>query len=133
MPRNGPAAWPVKVPAKGRPGYGIAGAFPVYGLRAADIYASKVAANKATTILRTMRPMRYLSFRSRLIDLAMSGRHYKVKVQGVDLQRLIAWVDANCPYLGEEELRTFSDPEFDGIDLLPIRPRVKTAPIIDRP
>ena len=28
------------------------------------------------------------------------------------LLRLIAWVDANCPYLGEEEIRAMADPEF---------------------
>jgi len=129
----GPAAWPVQAPGKGRPGYGLAGAFPVYGLRAADVYAGEVATNKASIILKTMRPMRYLSCRSRLIDRAMSGRHNKVKVQGVDLERLIAWVDANCPYLGAEEIRTMSDPDFRGIEQLPIRPRVKTAPVIERP
>ncbi|NQU21256.1 MAG: hypothetical protein HQ567_08235 [Candidatus Nealsonbacteria bacterium] len=42
-------------------------------------------------------------------------------------------VDANCPYLGEKELRAMDDPEFSGIDQLPIRPRVKIAPVIERP
>ena len=36
-------------------------------------------------------------------------------------------------YAGEEELRTMDDPDFPGIDELPIRPRVKTAPVISRP
>jgi len=49
------------------------------------------------------------------------------------LLRLSAWVDANCPYQGEEELRALNDPEFAGVDLLPIRPRLKTAPTIERP
>ena len=129
----GPAAWPVQAPGRDQPGYGLAGAFPVYGLRAGDVYASEFANHQASAILKTLRPMRYLSYRSPLIDRAMSGLHHKVKVEGVDLQRLIAWVDANCPYLGEEELRAMSDPEFDGIDLLPIRPRVGSAPRIERP
>jgi hypothetical protein len=86
-----------------------------------------------STIQRTMGPMRYLSVRSRLIELAGSGEHYEAKVDPTSLRRLIAWVDANCPYLGEEELRAMDDPEFPGIDQLPIRPRVKTAPLIDRP
>ncbi len=77
--------------------------------------------------------MRYLSLRSRLIELAISGQHYQVKVDPVGLRRLIAWVDANCPYLGEEELRAMDDPEFSGIEQLPVRPRVKTAPVIERP
>ena len=129
----GPAAWPVQVPAGDQPGYGFAGAFPVYGLRAADVYAGELASHQASVILKTLRPMRYLSYRSPLIERAMSGQHHRVKVEGVDLQRLTAWVDANCPYLGEEELRATSDPEFDGIDLLPIRPRVGSAPRIERP
>ena len=77
--------------------------------------------------------MRYLSFRSRLIELARSGKHYKAKVDPVSLRRLIAWVDANCPYLGDEEIRAMDDPDFPGIEQLPIRPRVKTAPRIERP
>ncbi len=129
----GPAAWPEAVPGKGRPGFGIAGAIPVYGLRADDAYPNDPATDASSTIQRTMRPMRYLSFRSRLIELAGSGEHYDVKAKPSDLRRLIAWVDANCPYLGQEELRAMADPEFDGIEQLPIRPRVKTAPVIDRP
>jgi hypothetical protein len=77
--------------------------------------------------------MRYLSFRSRLIELAASGEHYEVKVDPVGLRRLIAWIDANCPYLEEEELRAMDALEFSGIGQLPIRPRVKTAPVIERP
>jgi hypothetical protein len=65
--------------------------------------------------------------------VSSGGKHYDVKVDPLSLRRLIAWVDANCPYVGEEELRTMADPEFPGIDQLPIRPRVKTAPVISRP
>jgi hypothetical protein len=77
--------------------------------------------------------MQHLSYRSELIRLAMSGQHYGVKVDPPGLQRLIAWVDANCPYRGEPEIRAIPDPDFPGIELLPIRPRTKTAPIIARP
>jgi hypothetical protein len=70
---------------------------------------------------------------SPLIDFAMSGKHHNVKVDSARLLRLIAWVDANCPFLGEEEVRVLADPEFSGIEKLPIRPRLKTAPVIERP
>jgi hypothetical protein len=80
-----------------------------------------------------MQPMQYLSLRSPLIEMASSGEHYDVKVDPRSLRRLIAWVDANCPYIGEEELRVMDDPVFPGIDELPIRPRLKTAPVIIRP
>ncbi|MCY2994330.1 MAG: hypothetical protein NTY19_41620 [Planctomycetota bacterium] len=129
----GPAAWPVSIPNTGQPGYGLAGAFPVYGLTSGETYANDPATDAKTAIWRTMRPMQYLSLRSRLIEMAGSGKHYDVKADPLSLCRLIAWVDANCPYIGEEELRTMADPEFAGIDQLPIRPQVKTAPVIERP
>jgi len=129
----GPAAWPVAIPNTGQPGYGLAGAFPVYGLRSSETYPNDPATDAKTAIWRTMRPMQYLSLRSRLIEMAGSGEHFDVKADPLSLRRLIAWVDANCPYVGEEELRAMGDPVFPGIDELPIRPRVKTAPVISRP
>ena len=83
--------------------------------------------------LTTLRPMQYLSCRSRLIELAVSGKHYDVQVDPLSQHRLIAWVDACCPFMGEEELRALGDPDFPGIEGLPIRPRVATAPVVDRP
>ena len=81
----------------------------------------------------TLRPMQYLSYTSKLIEIAMSGKHNAVKVDPLSLRRLIAWVDTNCPYRGEEEIRAIPDPNFPGIEYLPIRPRVRTAPVIHRP
>jgi hypothetical protein len=82
---------------------------------------------------KTFRPMQYLSYTSRLVELASSGKHYDVRVDPAGLRRLIAWVDANCPYRGDEEVRAVADPEFAGIDALPIRPRTATAPHVPRP
>lgn len=118
----GEAGWGNPVPG-GRPGYGIAGAIPVesgYG-------------QNDPAALRTLRPRQYLAGNSRLVDLAASGQHYGVKADPLSLHRLIAWVDACCPFLGEEELRALGDPDFPGIENLPIRPRVASAPIIERP
>jgi hypothetical protein len=81
----------------------------------------------------TLRPMQHLSYTSKLIEIASSGRHNNVKVDAASLRRLIAWVDTNCPYRGEEEIRAIPDPNFPGIEQLPIQPRVKTAPVIARP
>ena len=118
----GPAGWG-NPDAGGQPGYGIAGAIPV---------ESSYGQNDSRG-LTTLRPMQYLSYKSRLIELAAGGEHYDVKVDPVSLRRLIAWVDACCPYMGEEEVRAQGDPDFPGIERLPIRPRVGTAPVIDRP
>jgi len=81
----------------------------------------------------TIRPMQHLSYTSRLIELCSSGKHYDVKLDGKDLRQLIGWVDANCPYRGDEEVRAIADPDFAGIESLPIRPRTETAPVIPRP
>jgi hypothetical protein len=77
--------------------------------------------------------MSALSFRSKLIEIASSGEHYDVKVDAISLQQLIAWVDTMAPYRGSEEVREIDDPEFQGVDWLSIRPRIKTAPRIIRP
>jgi hypothetical protein len=83
--------------------------------------------------------MSYLSYPSKLIALAMGRRDTKLacpndqKADPVSLRRLMAWVDACCPYYGEEEIRALGDPDFPGIERLPIRPRVSTAPRIERP
>jgi hypothetical protein len=118
----GSAGWGNPVPG-GRPGYGIAGAIPVesnYG-------------HNDPEALTTLPPMQHLSYKSRLVDLAASGKHYDVKVDPENLHRLMAWVDACCPFMGDEELRAQGDPDFPGIERLPIRPRVATAPVIERP
>jgi hypothetical protein len=78
-------------------------------------------------------PMTALSYRSRLIHIASSGEHHDVQVGGEDLQRLIAWVDAMAPYRGLEEVRQIDDPEFQGVNWLAVRPRIKSAPRIVRP
>lgn len=118
----GSAGWGNPVPSGG-PGYGIAGAIPV----------ESAYDQNDPTALATLRPMQYLSYTSRLIDIASSGRHHDVRVDPESLHRLIAWVDACCPFMGDAELRALGDPDFPGIETLPIRPRVATAPIIDRP
>jgi hypothetical protein len=120
----GAAGWGNPVSAQDRPGYGIAGAIPVESMDA-TLNDPKAYA--------TLRPMQYLSYKSRLVDLAMSGKHFGVKADALSLQRLIAWVDACCPFMGEEEVRDLGDPNFVGIEELPIRPRVKTAPVVERP
>ena len=63
----------------------------------------------------------------------MTANRYDVRVDPPALRRLIAWIDTNCPYIGEEEIRAMDDPDSPGIDLLPIRPRIRTAPTVERP
>lgn len=113
---------PYEKPQDPPPGFGIAGMLMVEGYGTTDPAA-----------YRAPPPMIALSYRSRLIDLCSSGKHYDVKVDPIGLQKLIAWVDAMCPYNGDEEIRMIDDPVFQGVDWLAIRPRIKTAPTIIRP
>ena len=82
--------------------------------------------------VQTIPPMHYLSYGSRLINHYATPEHYDVKVPDNDLQVLMAWIDLACPYRGDEEVREMADPDFPGIDDLPVRPRLRTAPAIDR-
>ena len=142
----GPAIWiepriaDLTVPDPADPGVGLAGILRVESFSADEITEPfkwhnnpKVTPEAYSAKYATLRPMTALSYRSPLIELAMSGEHYGVKVDPVSLLRLIAWVDAMGPYRGEEEVRTLSDPEFDGIQGMAIRPRTRTAPVIPRP
>jgi len=79
-----------------------------------------------------LEPMTMLSGTSRLIDLVTSGKHHNVKVDGEDLQRLIAWVDCNCVYRGDEEVRQIPDPPAQTAGRYPVPVKTKTAPHIER-
>ena len=84
--------------------------------------------------LETLPPYSAFSPVSRFIHMACSGEHQKVKVTGLDRERLIAWVDCNGPFLGDEEIRAMYDPWSPQIEtgIMPIRPRIGTAPRINR-
>ncbi len=113
---------PYVPPAIVPPGFGIAGMLMVEGYDQRDPAA-----------YRTPEPMQALSLRSRLVEICSTGEHHGVKVDDVSLARLIAWIDAMCPYNGEEEIRAIPDPEFQGVEWLAIRPRIATAPTVVRP
>ncbi|MDP7289665.1 MAG: hypothetical protein QGH94_16915, partial [Phycisphaerae bacterium] len=85
--------------------------------------------------LATLKPMTHMSSASLLINRAMDEKHIKAKMDAKSLRRLIGWVDANGPYLGEEEIRQMPDPTFktQRVKLVPVvKPRLKTAPRINR-
>jgi len=113
---------PYQPPAKAPPGFGIAGCLLVEAYGTVDPLAYVTPA-----------PMSSLSYRSKLIELVSSGAHYKVKVDEISRLRLIAWVDAMCPYMGDEEIRQIPDPVFQGVDWLAVRPKIASAPKIARP
>ncbi len=113
---------PYEKPETPPPGFGIANTLMVEAFSTVDPKAYV-----------TPKPMTCLSYNSKLIEIASSGKHHHVKVDPISLQRLIAWVDAMCPYCGDEEVREIPDPQFQGVDWLAIRPLIKSAPEIIRP
>jgi len=121
---TGHPSWgqPYTPPKDPPPGFGCAGMIMVEAYDKRDPHA-----------YYTPPPMSALSYRSRLIQIAASGKHYGVKVDPISLRRLIVWVDAMCPWRGEEEVRALPDPVFPGVDWLAVRPRIHTAPRIPRP
>jgi hypothetical protein len=85
------------------------------------------------TDMKTLPPYSAFSPKSTLIKNASSGEHHKVKVSPEDLEMLVAWVDCNGPYLGDEEIRQMYDPiSFAAENISAVRPRVATAPVINR-
>jgi len=83
--------------------------------------------------LETLPPYAAFSPVSKLVQNATSGQHHDVKVTGEDRERLVAWVDCNGPFLGDEEIRAMYDPWSETIERVPpIRPRIATAPVINR-
>lgn len=120
----GKPSWgaPYNAPKNPPPGFGIAGQLMVEGYGTTDPKA-----------YITPEPMTALSYKSRLVEIASSGKHHDVKVDEISRLRLITWVDAMTPYQGLDEIRAMPDPDFQGIDWLAIRPRIQTAPIIIRP
>jgi hypothetical protein len=99
---------------------------------------------------RTTAPMTAMSYKSKLVANATSGKHNKVKVDSLSGLKLIMWVDLLCPYRGEKELRAMADPDpndpmfkrsnyppsdvtiTDVYAQSPYRPRMATAPIVNR-
>jgi len=102
---------------------------------------------------KTFPPMKALSYKSRLVEIANSEQHGKVKKDKVDkqsLEKLILWVDTLCTYRSEQELRAMADPDpndpvfkrsnyppsdptvADVYAESPYRPRMRTAPKVNR-
>ena len=90
---------------------------------------------KSPAALATLKPLTHLSSASELIRVAMDEKHLKATMDAESLRRLIAWVDSNGPYLGDEEIRQMPDPTPETRWPTPVpvvQLRLKTAPRINR-
>ncbi|HEY3321965.1 MAG TPA: LamG-like jellyroll fold domain-containing protein [Planctomycetota bacterium] len=113
---------PYKQPKTPPPGWGFA-----------DMIMVEAYGKTDPAAYQTPAPMTRLSYKSRLVERAASGKHHDVKVDPESLLRLTVWVDAMCPYMGDDEIRCIPDPDFQGCDWLSVKPLIKTAPNVIRP
>lgn len=60
---------------------------------------------------KTLPPMTSLSYRSRLLELAASGKHHGLKVDEKSRRILAGWIDANGPFRGLDDVRTLGNPQ----------------------
>jgi len=83
----------------------------------------------------TLEPMSTMSYTSKLIDIASSGKHHGVKVDPLSLRKLIVWVDFFCPFRGETEIRAIPDvnPKYFLENGWAWRPRTETYVKVKRP
>ena len=119
----------------GKPGWGKTNAVPE-NVPGYDFAGTLKVENYSTVdpaAYRTPEAMTRLSYTSKLVERASSGKHHGVKVDPFSLLRLILWVDTMCPYLSDADIRAEEDPVFKGADWLAIKPRLKTAPVVIRP
>ncbi len=97
----------------------------------------------------TLPPMTAMSYKSKLVDYAISGDHHKVQVDPLSARKLIAWIDLLCPYWNEDDIRSMPDPNpndpyFANSDYpprtpgtrpfadSPYPPRMQNAPVVHR-
>jgi len=125
-----PKLWPFKEPYLTLVGQAWSGPTPEG--KGAGLGLAGCLNVEATRHYEPIKPMTMLSSTSRLIELATSGKHHGVKVDGEDLQRLIAWVDCNCVYRGDEDVRQIPDPPQEIASRFPVPVKTRTAPEIAR-
>jgi len=77
-----------------------------------------------------LKPMTALSYKSKLVNQLLDGKHNDVKLAPADMQLLIAWVDTWGMYRSEEDIRGLDDPDPKFFADWPYPPRLKTAPSV---
>ncbi len=85
----------------------------------------------------TIAPMQVLSYTSPLIVRLQKG-HSDVKLSKTEMAKLMAWIDLNCPFYGEEDVLDMPDIDeesfykvkaFKGLSQIS---RMRTSPDVDR-
>jgi len=83
--------------------------------------------------IRTFAPKSRFSYASPLINRLRDGKDCNRNLPPDALRILMAWVDCSAPYRDEEELMDTPAPLFHGIEVIPVRPEMRSAPNIARP
>ncbi len=79
----------------------------------------------------TIAPMTRWSYKSKLVNMLLSGRHNKVTLTEEELGKLITWVDTNCHFRGLRDITHINDPDPDRFAYWPNPPKLKSAPYVN--
>jgi len=79
----------------------------------------------------TFEPMTKWSYKSRLINMHLRGKHHDVKLSKEELGKLIAWVDTNCHFRSLSDVLAIDDPDANWFLNWPYRPRLGSAPYVN--
>ncbi len=85
----------------------------------------------------TIAPMQVLTYTSPLIARLSKG-HKDVKLSKEEMRKLMAWIDLNCPFYGEEDVLEMPDVNIEFFKThkfykgLAQMPRMRTSPDVDR-
>ena len=79
----------------------------------------------------TVPPMTKWSYKSRLINMHLHGKHHNVKLTKEEFGKLIVWVDTNCHYRGLSDVLSISDPDPNWFVSWPYPPLLKSAPSVN--
>ena len=127
-----PISWPYVLLVFGKPPFGKDDDLQERSI-AGPLFPYRVYENERVEIptLDTVAPpMTAMSYRSRLLDLATSGKHHDVQISPEEEARLVAWIDTMTPYWGQEEILHIPDPKGGRRETYSAR--MRTAPRVFR-
>ncbi|NQT85411.1 hypothetical protein HQ560_01520, partial [bacterium] len=84
-----------------------------------------------TETYATIQPMTRWSYKSRLINMHLHGKHNDVKLTKEEMGKLIVWVDTNCHYRSLADVLSIADPDPAWFGAWPNLPRLSSAPYVN--
>jgi hypothetical protein len=84
-----------------------------------------------TETYSSIQPMTRWSYKSRLINMHVHGKHNGVKLSKEEMGKLIVWVDTNCHFRSLADVLAIADPDPTWFGSWPYLPTLRSAPLVD--